>query len=649
MSGMAGLPPVPSPEWVAALSGPAAQAASAGRSATASPLVPEARALDPQVQRLGLVHADAPSRHLYARDDSCALIFDGLLANREELALAAEAPPASEQADAALVLRLYRQWGDGFLTKLRGWYVVILWDAGRDLLLAARDAMGSIPLFYTRVETTYLFSTSVDALLRQPSVDKTLNRVVVAETLAHRYPATEETFYRSVRRVPPGHVWRQHAGAEKTHQYWDPAPPDTPDDAMQEADLEPFDSLLQQAVRRAMALGPVGIFLSGGLDSVSIAVMATDTCRAGDASLPLALSLAFPDPSCNEVVVQEGVAAELGLRQMMLPFEQGVGEQGLLAASLELSRTLAAPLQNPWRPAYCTLAAAGWEAGCRVILTGTGGDDWLTVNQNYMADLLGRGDLIGSYRFARDMLRSYTLPRAAMVRFLLWRAGLRPMLASRARRALAHLAPERLQAWRRRRLLSAQTIAPWLAPDPALREAMQDRAAQQLEAALSTPEPQGRYGFYNATSISRTFAHPLLTLEQEEDYAIGRRLGLWFAHPYWDPDLVSFLCRVPPRLLLAGGREKGLVRQAVARRFPGLAFERQRKVSASDFFYATLRSEAPAARRRLGALASLIALGIVDERRIEAVMSERMASQEIRQQHFVWELLVMEAWARPRL
>lgn len=602
-----------------------------------------------QARPLLLAHAEPLSVSLLAHDGEITVIFDGLLVNRDELTRVSDICSASDLTDPSLVLNLYRQWGEQLLPRLRGSYIVIIWDGGRNLLFAARDSMGSVPLFYVRVDATLLLSTSIDALLCQPGVDKTLNRVALAETLAHRYPAPEETYYLGIRRVPQGHALRQRTGSDETVQYWEPAPPDTPDDSMRAEDLAPFDKLLRQAVARALIPSSSGIFLSGGLDSVSAAAMAADIGHSTGTSLPLALSLAFPDPECDEAAVQSGVAAGLGLKQILLPFDEAVGAQGLLAAALALSATLAAPLQNPWRPAYYTLADKGREAGCRVVLTGVGGDDWLTVNSNYMADLLNHADLIGSYRFLRNMLRSYTLPRAAMIRFLLWRAGLRPVLASRARAVLTRIAPRRLHTWRSSRLLRAQTMAAWLAPDPAIREAMEERVAQQVEATLHRPEPRGRYGFYSATSISRTFAHPLLSLEQEEDYAIGRRLGLRLAHPYWDPDLVSFLCRVPPRLLLAGGREKGLVRQAVARRFPDLAFAYQRKVSASNFFYTNLRTQAPAARRRLGALVGLGELGLVDANRIDAFMSDCLASGDSRRQHVVWELLTLEAWVRPRL
>jgi hypothetical protein len=284
-----------------------------------------------------------------------------------------------------------------------------------------------------------------------------------------------------------------------------------------------------------------------------------------------------------------------------------------------------------------------------VILTGSGGDDWLTVNSDYMADLMRRGDLVGMVRFARAMLRSYTLSRPAMLRYLLWQAGVRPVLARQTRRALSRVVPDALATYRRHKLLNSQPAPAWIAPDPALRAVLRDRTHAQAERILAMPEPAGPYGFYRHTGVAYTFTHPLISLEQEEDHLVGSRLGLQLLHPYWDSDLIQFLCRVPPRLLLAGGREKGLVRQNVAQRFPGLQFARQRKVSASNFFYSTLRREADDFVRRPDALAGLATLGIVDPGSAGQFLTASLASPELGTVHRAWELLVLEAWVRPRL
>jgi hypothetical protein len=119
--------------------------------------------------------------------------------------------------------------------------------------------------------------------------------------------------------------------------------------------------------------------------------------------------------------------------------------------------------------------------------------------------------------------------------------------------------------------------------------------------------------------------------------------------PYWDADLVQYLCRVPPELLLRGGREKGLVRETVARRFPNLGFERHRKVLASDFFRETLQAEGQAAWNRSGGTPALAELGIVDGQAVDALVAESLTTTNLRIAHRLWELLNLETWLQPRI
>jgi asparagine synthase (glutamine-hydrolysing) len=420
-------------------------------------------------------------------------------------------------------------------------------------------------------------------------------------------------------------------------------------DWVHDGELGRFDELLDQAVNRCLAQGPAGIFLSGGLDSVSVAAVAADHCRRHGLPVPRALSLAFPGPECNEEATQREVAAGLGLPQVMVALGDAVGPDGVLGSALELSATWPAPLLNPWRQAYDHLALEGKRQGCQVILTGGGGDEWLTVSPYYMADLIRALDLAGACRLLRNLLRSYRLPRLAMLRFLVWHAGIRPILAFHRRRAFRTLAPGLLRALWRRRLRRATPS--WVAPGAALRRELDQRLAERAEAMFREPEPSGPYGFYmsSVTGTPSTIVRPSTSMEQEEAFEAGRRLGLRVLQPYWDEGLVDFLFRTPPQLLLQGGREKGIVRQTLARRFPRLGFDSHRKVTAITFYQSLLLQEGPRAWRKMGGAPALAGLGIIDGKRIDSVLAKSFSSRRIRTVHRIWEVLSLEAWARPRV
>jgi hypothetical protein len=203
------------------------------------------------------------------------------------------------------------------------------------------------------------------------------------------------------------------------------------------------------------------------------------------------------------------------------------------------------------------------------------------------------------------------------------------------------LFPGWFETRRQRKMIEA--VPDWVAPDPDLRREVNERAHRTL--AVSEP---GAGGFYER-EMRTALEHPLNTMESEEYFEMGRRLGMRIAHPYWDADLVDFLYRVPPHLLLYGGRAKGLVRDTVARRFPNLGFESQRKSSATTFYRKVMLTEGPKAWELLGGAATTLGrLGVVDTKRHTATMAEIFAGQRSQESYRIWTTLQLEAWARPR-
>ena len=343
-------------------------------------------------------------------------------------------------------------------------------------------------------------------------------------------------------------------------------------DWVREDELERFDELLDQAVERCLPLGPAAIYLSGGLDSVSVAAVAVQNSHRKGLPPPWALSLGFPG-ECNEEEIQRGVATDLGLPQVFMKVGDAVGHEGLLLAALKMNSHASMPMLNPWNPAYHRLGLEGKKQGCKVILTGGGGDEWLGVTPLLAADLIRTLNVVGLYQLWSMMQSSYPLPWYSIMRNTLWTFGARPLVSATLRRVLCSMAPGLLRARQRRR--ARRTTPNWVAPDPVLKQEID----QRLETRLSQTKPMRDTGGFYFSELWESLDHPLTAMEMEEIFENGTRMGLRILMPYWDADLLEMLYRVPPHLLNKGGRSKGLVRQSVARRFPQLGFERQKKVT----------------------------------------------------------------------
>jgi len=596
-----------------------------------------------RAQRLYLRNEPGCASPLFAERSGCGVVFDGVLLNRKELQsdLGEFTAPAVSH-DAEIILAAYQRWGDDFLKRLRGPFALIIWDSGREVLLCLRDPLGSHPLFYADgPRNGLLLSASIDVLLGHSAVSNELNRAALADNLLDRYPRLQETFHEAVSRVPPGHVLRVTRQGRSASRYWDPAP-NREVDWLSADEVERFDELLDRAVSRCLSFGPTGIFLSGGLDSASVAAVAVERSKAEGLPKPLALSLIFPDPKENEEIVQRGVANQLGLSHFLKPFFEATGSNGLIPQSLKLSETLPAPLLNTWIPAYYDLAREGSRRGCQSIITGGGGDEWLTVSPFLAADLMRDFDVRGVYRLWQSLRRSLNRSSLALAWTVGWTFGVKLHALPPAHGFVKQVAPWALKL--RHRLMREPPLwvpPKWWAPDAALRRDLEQR---KEEADENRRQASSSYYFREVRSA---LDHPIVSWELEEMFEVYQRAGVRVLQPFWDADLVDMLYRTPPLMLMHDGRSKGLVRSSMARRFPRLGFERQRKVEATSFYASLIYKDASDIWKKMGGAQTLASLGVIDEGNLRPALGKFMAKEhEGRNAHRVWTVLNTETWAR---
>jgi asparagine synthase (glutamine-hydrolysing) len=583
-------------------------------------------------------------RPIYSSAGDRSVVFEGNLYNASDLATRLEIPERA--SDTAFILqRAYERWAEDFISELRGIFSLVLWDEGRDTLIAARDALGIYPLFFARGSQELLVSTSVDALLKHPQVSRRVNRVAIVDYLTDSWPRLQDTFYESVKRVPPGSVMRSRRGSESVSRYWNPKIVEKESDWIEDDDGARFDQLLTQAVDRALEYGPTGIFVSGGLDSVGVAAVAADRTAARGLPTPQALSIAFQNSEADEEERQRAVAQQLGLPQLMVPFEDPSNPKGSLRQALELNLVSSFPVLNIWLPRYNYLAERGKEMGCRAILTGTGGDEWLGLSPYLAGDMLRSLDFVGFYRLWLIIRRSFNQTPLKQAWILFWRFGMRAMLRAATIQQLQRISPDTLAAIRRRK--RAKSLPAWLVLDSELEQQVLDRFV--TSETITTRDP-GIYGLYFAES-RLSLDHSLVSWEFEEGFENSRRLGIRYIHPYCDKELIEILWRTAPSLLTRGGRAKGLLRESVSRRFPGLGFETQKKVEVLGFFASIVRKESPGIWKELGGAKALAKLGIIDAAGVDTML-QTMFTSGIRKHveaSKAFFFMNLEYWLRSRI
>src|SRR4030095_5286864 len=189
----------------------------------------------------------------------------GLLHDREDLA--ALGGGALSGTDAELVLAAYERSGRDVIARLRGSFVVAIVDRVRNLAVVARDPVGSHPVFYTQRGARVQISPSQHTCLAEPVASRTRNPTALADNLCQRWPSVEETYFDAIKRVPPGCFLTIGPNGTRIDRHWNRLT--DPVDFLSVAEAYRFDEQLARAVRRCFDGGRVGIFLSGGFDSVS--------------------------------------------------------------------------------------------------------------------------------------------------------------------------------------------------------------------------------------------------------------------------------------------------------------------------------------------------------------------------------------------
>jgi asparagine synthase (glutamine-hydrolysing) len=220
---------------------------------------------------------------------------------------------AGEASDAELCLRAYAAWGDAFLDRLAGDFCFVLWDGARKRLICARDQLGIRSLFHAHVGGTWFVSDSLEWIATQPALARDLDDTWIADflTVGHSLEV-ERTVYRHIRRLPPAHVLTISGTGAATRRYWrlDIGDPLYFRDPRQYA--EGFLDLMSKSIGDRLPVGRVGIAMSGGLDSTTLAACAVHV--TGDASRVVAECVDFDEfASAGERHFSSLAASRLGI------------------------------------------------------------------------------------------------------------------------------------------------------------------------------------------------------------------------------------------------------------------------------------------------------------------------------------------------
>ena len=582
-------------------------------------------------RRLAILDVDHGQQPMYSEDGRFVIVYNGEVFNHPTLKPELERTGARyrTRSDTETVLHLFERHGLGAVEKLRGMFAIAVWDTRERKLLLARDRFGVKPLYYAiQDDGTIAFASEIKALLVALGRKPGLNLRALPDFLANHAPSGDETLFEGVRRLPPAHTMTWQAGRVMLRRYWDlsygdPGAAPRPGTDAEVVVVDEFRSRLTEAVRlRLMSDVPLGVFLSGGIDSAAItALMATlvpEPIRT--------FSVAFEEREANELRYARLVARryETEHHEIVVTPAQFFSELPKLIWHED------EPLAHPSSVALYFVAKLA-AAHVKVVLTGEGSD---------------------------ELLAGYNRYRVTAYNMRLGRAY-REWVPAFARHALG-AAVAALPTGSRTSQLAARTF---LVREPNLDDLYFDNFAvfgRSWQASLLRPDVQAAvagvdpYAAYHAAlarvagkpllsqllyADASTYLHELLMKQDQMSMAASIESRV----PFLDHPFAEWVASLPQTLKLRGTTTKWLLRAAMKGRLPPEILARRK-----------LGFPVPVGAWLRGAWAPLVdeyvtgdrprARGFFSPGVVERIAREHRAG--VNHSERLWALLTFEIWAR---
>lgn len=278
------------------------------------------------MRRLSIIDLTKGNQPMHNEDRTVWLVFNGEIFNFPEIRedLVARGHRFYTDTDTEVIVHLYEDEGEQFVHRLRGMFAIALWDVSKGKLLLVRDRLGIKPLYYSVKEGTLLFGSEMKSLLLSPLVDRSVDPVALDMYLTFRYVPSPYTLLKDVRKLPPGHLMAIADGEIRVERYWDLDAGASAFGTEQECQDALRDQLQECVNSRLVSDVPLGVLLSGGVDSSAVVGMMS---RAGVQDIKT-FTVGFDGAdNLNEFPDARRVATEFGTehREMLIDSSDYIG------------------------------------------------------------------------------------------------------------------------------------------------------------------------------------------------------------------------------------------------------------------------------------------------------------------------------------
>jgi asparagine synthase (glutamine-hydrolysing) len=568
-------------------------------------------------RRLSIIDLAGGHQPIANEDGSAVVVQNGEIYNYRELKreLEAKGHRFGSDCDTEVLVHLYEEEGERFVERLRGMFAIAIWDERRRRLLLARDRFGIKPLYYRHRDGGLSFASELKAMLEQPGFSREIDPQAVAAYLAFNSIPAPLTIFAEARKLPPGHLLSWEAGEIAIRRYARPGPV-AADQVARGSEAEMAGELrevLDDSIRAHLVADvPVGVLLSGGVDSGGIAALAS-----AHASEPVrTFSIGFEESGFDELDRARLVARRYGTDHHELI---------LRPDAVDLLPKLVEAFDEPFgdSSALPTYLVSELAAGhVKVALSGEGGDELFGGYYTYVADLLARR--VGRLAALAQPLAEALPSRSDRVGF--------DYKAKRFARAAANSDPlERHHAWKeifsgeRRAALVGAGGSAW---DPV--DLYRERYAETAGAEPLARMQDVDLGIYLVDDL----------LVKTDRLSMAHSLELRV--PFLDPKVAEFAMALPTRMKVRGFAKKRLLRRALEPLLPREVVH-GRKQGFSIPLAAWLRGPLEPWAREVLAPATLERQGLLEPAAVAPLLDRHCSGREDLSRQ-IWGLMALTLW-----
>jgi len=500
--------------------------------------------------RLSIIDLEGGMQPLVNEDETIWLVCNGEVFNYIELRkeLIGRGHRFRTGSDCETILHLYEEVGPSFIERLNGQFALALWDRKRRRLLLARDRLGVRPIFYVQEGGRLHFASEIKALLAGSAGHVEVDPIGLAQVFTFWSAVAPRTMFRDVKALPPGHMLIAESDRVSVTRYWRPnfvGP--SPEHAVDAADQ--LRELLMDAVKlRLRADVPVAAYVSGGLDSAAIAMLASSVCG----SRLQTFSVGFTDAHYDETQAQSKVADLLGTEHHSV----AIGPADIARVLPDVVRHAETPLLRTAPAPMFILSDLVRSSGIKVVLTGEGADEFLIGYDIFFEAKIRAlwANNPGSHLRPAALRRLYgDIPAISKL----------PAAYLEAAFGFGLDSPDAIGFSHRVRWDGARRLARFLAPQ--VRELIPEASAEVEKLLVDQNEIDDPVARAQHSEVT-TFLSPYLLASQGDRVAMAHAVEGRF--PFLDHRVVEFANNLPSSWKAPGLRSKSLLRRAFAHMLP---------------------------------------------------------------------------------